>query len=133
MSRREPVGSGPARGGDRGFVTAEAAVVLPSLVLVGMALVWALLAASAQIRCVDAARAGARSAARQDPPETVLATARRAAPDGARVTVSRTGDLVRVEVTASAPGPDALSLELSDVAVALSEETVGVTGDGTRS
>ncbi|MFE2132277.1 TadE family type IV pilus minor pilin, partial [Streptomyces sp. NPDC059466] len=78
-------------------------------------------------------RAGARSAARQDPPETVLATARRAAPDGARVTVSRTGDLVRVEVTASAPGPDALSLELSDVAVALSEETVGVTGDGTRS
>src|SRR5690242_5230816 len=71
------------RSGDRGFVTAEAAVVLPSLVLVGMALVWALLAASAQIQCVDAARAGARAAARQDPPDTVLATTRRAAPRGA--------------------------------------------------
>ncbi|WP_329533031.1 pilus assembly protein [Streptomyces sp. NBC_01450] len=111
---------------DQGFVTAEAAVVLPSLVLVGMALVWALLAASAQIQCVDAARAGARAAARQDPPDTVLATTRRAAPRGARVTVTREGDLVRVMVKASAPGPDALSLELSDEAVALAEETVGV-------
>ncbi|MEU1528383.1 TadE family type IV pilus minor pilin [Streptomyces fagopyri] len=128
MPRREPGASGPVPCGDRGFVTAEAAVVLPSLVLVGMALVWALLAASAQIQCVDAARAGARSAARQDPPDTVLATARRAAPHGAGVTVSRAGDLVRVTVTASAPGPDALSLELSDEAVALAEETVG--GDG---
>ncbi|MCX5091885.1 pilus assembly protein [Streptomyces sp. NBC_00365] len=111
---------------DQGFVTAEAAVVLPSLVLVGMALVWALLAASAQIQCVDAARAGARAAARQDPPDTVLATTRRAAPRGARVTVTREGDLVRVMVKASAPGPDALSLELGDEAVALAEETVGV-------
>ncbi|MER6435474.1 TadE family type IV pilus minor pilin [Streptomyces sp. NPDC001185] len=132
MARREPVPGGVVRSGDRGFVTAEAAVVLPSLVLVGMALVWALLAASAQIQCVDAARAGARSAARQDPPDTVLETARRAAPRGARVTVSRTGDLVRVKVTASAPGPGALSLELSDEAVALAEETVGVTGDDTK-
>ncbi|MEU9289330.1 TadE family type IV pilus minor pilin [Streptomyces sp. NPDC048275] len=120
------MGSGSSRCRDRGFVTAEAAVVLPSLVLVGMALVWALLAASAQIQCVDAARAGARAAARQDPPDTVLATTRRAAPDGARVTVSREGDLVRVTVTASTPGPDALSVELSDAAVALAEETVGV-------
>ncbi|MFF2999611.1 TadE family type IV pilus minor pilin [Streptomyces sp. NPDC057950] len=132
MSRHEPEPSGPARCGDRGFVTAEAAVVLPSLVLVGMALVWALLAASAQIQCVDAARAGARAAARQDPPDTVLATARRAAPRGARVTVSRTGDLVRVTVTASAPGPGALTVELSDEAVALAEETVGVTGYDAR-
>ncbi|MFE4547933.1 MULTISPECIES: TadE family type IV pilus minor pilin [unclassified Streptomyces] len=132
MARRDPVPGGAVRAGDRGFVTAEAAVVLPSLVLVGMALVWALLAASAQIQCVDAARAGARSAARQDPPDTVLETARRAAPRGARVTVSRTGDLVRVKVTASAPGPGALALELSDEAVALAEETVGVTADDTK-
>jgi hypothetical protein len=109
-------------------VTAEAAVVLPSLVLVGITLVWALLAASAQIQCVDAARAGARAAARQDPPDTVIATARQAAPRGARVEVSREGDLVRVRVTAHAPGPDALTLELSDEAVALAEETVGVSG-----
>jgi hypothetical protein len=115
---------------DDGFVTAEAAVVLPSLVLVGMALVWALLAASAQIQCVDAARAGARSAARQDSPETVLATTRRAAPPGARVTVGREADLVRVTVGTRTPGPAALSLELTDEAVALAEETVGDTAVG---
>lgn len=102
-------------------------MVLPSLVLVGMALVWALLAASAQIQCVDAARAGARSAARQDSPEAVLATTRRAAPSGARVTVSREAGLVRVTVGARTPGPAALSLELTDEAVALAEETVGET------
>ncbi|MEU8787832.1 TadE family type IV pilus minor pilin [Streptomyces sp. NPDC048643] len=115
-------------GGDGGFVTAEAAVVLPSLVLVGIALVWALLAASAQIQCVDAARAGARAAARQDSPEAVVATARRAAPAGAKVTVSREADLVRVTVDARTPGPTELSLGVGDEAVALAEETVGVSG-----
>ncbi|MFD4526677.1 TadE family type IV pilus minor pilin [Streptomyces sp. NPDC058470] len=119
---------GPLRCRDRGFVTAEAAVVLPALVLVAMSLVWALLAASAQIQCQDAARAGARAAARQDSPDAVLTTTRRAAPRGARVEMSREGDLVRVTVTASAPGPDGLTLELSDEAVALAEETVGVSG-----
>jgi hypothetical protein len=93
-----------------------------------MSLVWALLAASAQIQCADAARVGARAAARQDPPDTVLATTRRAAPRGARVTVSREDDLVRVTVVASTPGPDALSMELRDEAVALAEETVGAVG-----
>ncbi|MFF3451279.1 TadE family type IV pilus minor pilin [Streptomyces sp. NPDC002667] len=122
--------AGPAPPRDAGFVTAEAAVVLPSLVLVGMALVWALLAASAQIQCVDAARAGARSAARQDRSEVVLATARRAAPSGAKVTVGREGDLVRVTVVARTPGPAALSLELNNEAVALAEETVGDTAEG---
>lgn len=127
-ARVERVACGPFRRRDGGFVTAEAAVVLPALVLVAMALVWGLLAASAQIQCQDAARAGARAAARQDPPDAVLTTTRRAAPRGARVEVSREGDLVRVTVTASAPGPDALTLELSDEAVALAEETVGVSG-----
>ncbi|MFD9490866.1 TadE family type IV pilus minor pilin [Streptomyces sp. NPDC060005] len=115
-------------GRDGGFVTAEAAVVLPSLVLVGITLVWALLAASAQIQCVDAARAGARAAARQDSPDAVVATARRAAPAGAKVTVSRETDLVRVTVDARTPGPAALSLGVGDQAVALAEETVGVSG-----
>ncbi|MCX5559536.1 TadE family type IV pilus minor pilin [Streptomyces sp. NBC_00038] len=127
-ARAERGAVGPLRRRDQGYVTAEAAVVLPALVLVAMSLVWALLAASAQIQCQDAARAGARAAARQDPPEAVLTTTRRAAPRGARVEVSREGDLVRVTVTASAPGPDALTLELSDEAVALAEETVGVSG-----
>ncbi|MGP4047137.1 TadE family type IV pilus minor pilin [Streptomyces sp. 2A115] len=113
---------------DRGFVTAEAAVVLPVLVVFTMALVWALMAAYAQIQCVDAARAGARAAARQDPPGAVMSAVRQSAPSGARVTVRREGDLVRVRVEAEPPGPHALALDLDSEAVALAEETVGVGG-----
>ncbi|MEU7578722.1 TadE family type IV pilus minor pilin [Streptomyces sp. NPDC041068] len=118
------------RGRDGGFVTAEAAVVLPTLALFTMALLWTLLAASAQIQCVDAARAGARAAARQDPEAVAVAAARQAAPRGARVSVRREGDLVRVEVAADPPGTTALGLglrlRLRSEAVALAEETVGV-------
>ena len=64
---------------DRGSVTAEAAVAVPALVVFAMALVWALMAASAQIQCVDAARAGARAAARSEPRAAALAAARSAA------------------------------------------------------
>ncbi|TPQ20921.1 hypothetical protein FGD71_018250 [Streptomyces sporangiiformans] len=136
MGSSESAAAGPLRGRgpnlmvarDRGFVTAEAAVVLPVLVAFTMALVWAVMAACAQIQCVDAARAGARAAARQDPPGTVTAVARKAAPSGARVTVRRAGDLVRVRVEAEPPGPDALALDLEHEAVALAEETVGAGG-----
>ncbi len=103
-------------------------MVLPVLVVFTMALVWALMAAAALIQCVDAARAGARAAARQDPPATVMAVARETAPSGARVTVRREGDLVHVRVEAEAPGPDALALDLTQEAAALAEETVGVGG-----
>ncbi|MGW0841032.1 TadE family type IV pilus minor pilin [Streptomyces sp. NPDC002787] len=120
-----------ALGGDDGFVTAEAAMVLPVLLLFASALVWALFAACAQIQVVDAARAGARAAARQDPPATVMAAARQTAPDGAEVSVSRKGDLVRVVVSARAPGPGGLGLDLSHTAVALAEETVGSVEVGT--
>ncbi|MFE2328298.1 TadE family type IV pilus minor pilin, partial [Streptomyces sp. NPDC059385] len=54
--------------GDRGYVTAEAALVIPALVLFAALLVWALMAAAAQIRCVDAARAGAPAGAPAPPP-----------------------------------------------------------------
>ncbi|MFI6878637.1 TadE family type IV pilus minor pilin [Streptomyces sp. NPDC050400] len=112
-------------GRDRGFVTAEAAVVLPVLVAFTMALIWAVLATSAQIRCVDAARAGARAVARQEAQDAAVAAAREAAPPGARVEVSREGDLVRVTVRARAAGPGPLGVELSAQAVAAAEETVG--------
>ncbi|GHJ34608.1 TadE family type IV pilus minor pilin [Streptomyces sp. TS71-3] len=122
--------SGPSRPtvtrrSDAGSVSAEAAVVLPALVLFVMGLVWALLVAAAQIQCVDAARAGARVAARQDPDAAAVAAAEQAAPKGAQVTVRREGDLVRVRVDADSPGPGALVLHLHQEAVALAEETVG--------
>jgi hypothetical protein len=115
----------PVRDPQSGMVTAETAVTLPVLVLFGTALVWALMATAAQIQCVDAARAGARAAARQDPEEAVQAVARSAAPEGASVTVDRSGELVRVRVVAHPPGAGALPFEVRHEAVALAEETVG--------
>ncbi|MFD0354879.1 TadE family type IV pilus minor pilin [Streptomyces sp. NPDC127110] len=111
--------------GDRGYVTAEAAVVIPALVLFAALLVWALMAAAAQIRCVDAARAGARVAARSEPVAAAVAAAREAAPAGAEVQVERSGDLWRVRVDAPAPGPGGLPVRLGARAVALAEDSVG--------
>ncbi|KOG53732.1 membrane protein [Streptomyces griseoflavus] len=110
---------------DEGYVTAEAALVIPALVLFTGALLWGLMAACAQIQCVDAARAGARAAARSETPAAVDAVARGAAPRGARVAQSRKGDLVQVRVTAAAPGPGPLALTLRGEATALAEDTVG--------
>ncbi|MGV9755390.1 MULTISPECIES: TadE family type IV pilus minor pilin [Streptomyces] len=106
-------------------MTAEAAVVLSVLVAFTMALVWGLLLVAAQIECVDAARAGARAAARQDPADAVVTVTREAAPPGARVTVAREGDRVRVTVVAEPPLLSGLPFEVREEAVALAEETVG--------
>ncbi len=131
-SRAGPSGAsayGRGRGraaGDRGFVTAEAAVVLPVMALFTMALVWTLAAVAAQIQCVDAARAGARAAARSESPAAVEAAARSAAPPNARVTVLRTDDLWRVRVWAPAPGPDFPAVTISAQAAALAEDSMGV-------
>ncbi|MCK7624169.1 pilus assembly protein [Streptomyces sp. RS10V-4] len=122
MCRSEARGRPRTR--DAGFVTAEAAVVLPVLVAVAAALIWGLVAACARIACVDAARAGARAAARQEPPAGVLAAARRAAPEGARIAMERDGELVRVRVEAGLPGMGRLALRVRGEAVALAEETV---------
>lgn len=113
------------RSSDRGQSTAEAAVVLPVLVLFAMALVWGLMAAAAQIQCVDAARAGARAAARQESRPASLAAARSAAPAGAEIEMTTEGDLVRVRVAAPASGPGPLAVTLRAEAVALSEASTG--------
>jgi len=89
----------PAR--DAGQVTAEAAVVLPVLLVVLAAALWILASVAAQVACVDAARVGARAAARGDDPEAVRRAAIAVAPDGARVEVSTAGDEVTVRVSAA--------------------------------
>ncbi|MFF4658123.1 TadE family type IV pilus minor pilin [Streptomyces sp. NPDC001381] len=111
-------------------MTAESAVVLPVLVAFVMALVWGLLAVAARIQCVDAARTGARAAARQDPTAVVVELARAAAPRGARVTVGREGDQVRVVVVAKPPLLRGLPFEVREEAVAVAEETVGAAEAG---
>ncbi|MCI3223693.1 pilus assembly protein TadE [Streptomyces sp. NP-1717] len=110
--------------GDRGSVTTEAAVAVPALVVFVAALLWALMAASAQIQCVDAARAGARAAARSEPRAAAEEAARSAAPAGAEVTLARSRDLWRVRVEAPTPGPRGIALTLTAEAVAPAEDTV---------
>jgi hypothetical protein len=100
-------------------------MTLPVLVLVVTTLVWGLLVVVARIQCVDAARAGARAAARQDPDGAVVQAAREVAPPGAKVAVSRTGRHVHVVVTADPPGLGPLPFELREEAVAEAEEAVG--------
>lgn len=115
---------------DSGYVTAETAVALPALVLLTAVLIWGLVTAAAQIRCVDAARVGARAAARGDP--DALALARRVAPANASVQASEDGSTVRVLVEAPCPGPgrlaSVLSVRLSAVAVAAREDIIGSEG-----
>jgi Flp pilus assembly protein TadG len=108
---------------ERGMVTAEAAVVLPVLLLVLAGAVAAVTVVGAHLRCVDAAREGARAAARGDSDAQVIAVAGRAAPEGARVTVSGSDDEVSVTVSATvAPlGPVPLRVIVSATAVALRE------------
>lgn len=88
------------RARDRGSVTAETAVLLPVLLVVLAAAVWVLACLSAQLGCVDAARAGAREAARGETADVVRATAQRLAPPGAVVVALPGGDTVTVRVTA---------------------------------
>jgi Flp pilus assembly protein TadG len=105
------------------MVTAETAVVLPVLFLVLAGVVAAVVVVGAQLRCVDAAREGARAAARGEDAATVTSLAGRAAPDGAVTTVGGGEDEVRVTVTATiAPlGPVPLRITVSAEAVALRE------------
>ncbi|WP_406451621.1 TadE family type IV pilus minor pilin [Streptomyces sp. NBC_00876] len=108
-------------------MTAEAALAIPVMAVFALALVWALMAASAQIRCVDAARAGARAAARSEPEAQVKEAALSAAPDRARVELARSGTLWRVRVVAPAPGSGPLAVTLSAEAAAAAEDMAGAT------
>ncbi len=89
---------------DNGTVTAELAVCLPGVMVLCAALLLAGQAVIGEVRCDDAARAGARLAARGEPPSAVIAEAARRAPPGARVDLTRTGDSVTVDVRAGLRG-----------------------------
>ena len=87
------------------MATAELAVALPTLVLVLFVALSALSTVTDQVRCLDAARAGARALARGDDQEQALSSARRLAPPGATFAVSGTGAEVTVVVRGRpAPG-----------------------------
>ena len=114
------------------MVTAEAALVLPVLVLVLAGAVAVLTVVGAQLRCVDAAREGVRAAARGEPASVVVSAAGRLAPDGAAVTTEPVEDGL-VTVTVRAPvrplGTALLPVTVGSTATARVEPGVaGATG-----
>jgi len=84
--------AGPAPRGawrrDRGYATAEAALVLPVLLIVVALAAWVLVCVNGQLRCVDAARTAARIAARGDSLASAEAAGRAVAPAGVEVVVT---------------------------------------------
>jgi Flp pilus assembly protein TadG len=81
-------------------VTAETALALPALVVVLTAVLGTGQVLLAQVRCVDAARAAARAAARGDSSDAVTDLARRLAPGGSTVTLTDGVETVEVRVRA---------------------------------
>ncbi|HEY4007795.1 MAG TPA: TadE family type IV pilus minor pilin [Pseudonocardia sp.] len=89
---------------DRGAVTVEAALALCSLTVVLALALGAVAAAGAQMRCLDAAREGARLVARGEP-ERARTAAATIAPTGASFDVRTAGDEVTVRVSSRLVGP----------------------------
>lgn len=82
----------------RGSVTAETAAMLPALMVVLAAALWAVQVVEAQLECVDAARAGARAAARGEPLDEVRTLVRTATRPSAQITLERSPETTKVEV-----------------------------------
>ena len=93
------LGRAAAGAADRGAVTAETALAVPSIVVVLLLAAWVLLGITAQLRCLDAAHMAARAAARGESHEAVRATAVRVAPQGASIEVSRADGIVEVRIS----------------------------------
>lgn len=87
------------RDAERGTVTAELAVALPAVVLVLVAVLTLVAASVAQMRAVDAARAGARAVAIGAEESVVVQTVGRIGGDDAELAIDRDGAWVRVTVT----------------------------------
>lgn len=85
------------------MVTAEIAVALPALVLVLTLGLGAVAALTDHLRCVDAARTGARLLARGEDVEQVRRQVADQAPDGARISFEVGAERVRAEVSADLP------------------------------
>lgn len=123
-----------SRGWQRGSVTAEAALVLPVLVLVLAIGVGTIAAVTAQLRCIDAAREGARAAARGESLATARSLAAEAAPAGADIAITQDGDRIQVTVSAEIAIGDGLlpPVTVQGTALAVPEPTAaaGTTARG---
>ncbi|WP_433330588.1 TadE family type IV pilus minor pilin [Spirillospora sp. CA-294931] len=111
---------------DRGMVTVEVALALPSLVLVTAVALWGVSIASVHLACLDAARSGARATARGEPLPEVKAFVERALPPEAEVQVRRDDTTSKVEITVPirAPGPSGLPPYTIHVGAAAATEPI---------
>jgi hypothetical protein len=98
-------------------------VALPSLVLITAIALWGVRAASVQLACADAARSGARAAARGESLTAVRDLVVRAVPKGAAVQVHRDEATVRVDISASVDTAAAIGLPALVVHVHAAAET----------
>jgi Flp pilus assembly protein TadG len=87
---------------DRGAAAAELAVALPAVIVVVVLCVSALAGAGRQVRLEQAAAQAARSAARGEPSDRVLATAAAVLP-AVRISIRKDGDVVCIDARV-APG-----------------------------
>ncbi|WP_205709729.1 TadE family type IV pilus minor pilin, partial [Kineococcus siccus] len=119
-----------SRARDGGSATLELAVAMPAVVLLLAVVLAAADVVVAQVDCVDAARAGARAAARGETPALVRASALRVAPAGAVVAVRSGGSTVVVEVSSrrAALGRFGGTLLTGATATAAVEATAGAGG-----
>jgi hypothetical protein len=110
--------------GDDGTVTAEIAVALPALVLVTALSMWGVSAVSVQLACTDAARSGARAAARGEALPAVRAMVLRGLPPEAAVDIHRNAHTSRVRINVSVHPPggaDLVPLSIRAHATAITE------------
>jgi Flp pilus assembly protein TadG len=87
------------RASERGFVTAETALVLPTLLGLGFALAFVIAAVADRIRCADAAWEAARVLARGESSATAANAVHQLAPQGASMSIADSGGHVSVRVS----------------------------------
>ena len=97
---RLEVGAERGASTERGFVTAETAMVMPTLMGLGLALVLVVTAAATQLRCADAAWEAARGLARGEPADFATRVVDQLGPAGASVSVETVDGSVLVRVSA---------------------------------
>jgi hypothetical protein len=93
---------------ESGAVTAEAAVVIPVVILFALGLAWLVALGATQVRALDAARETARALARGEDQATGFELGRRVATEGARISVEDEGEILVVTVDAPVRGPGGL-------------------------
>ena len=81
-------------------MSVELALAMPVLLAAMWVALWAVGAAEEQLACTDAARAGARAAARGESAEAVQALVRSVAPPGAMTSATSAAGSVTVRVVA---------------------------------